>query len=263
MAAFRSGKRGGFGRAVECGRRWGRGAGGRAWRWGGFGRAFALGDGGQGGFDVRGGEFGHVQQGERGFGVLAGEDVADGEAVGFQRAAFVLGQEMAVTDQEEMRLGRGAEAGARDGEVGGAAGLGAVRRVRGDFGQRAHDGLEVAVEDLREQIVQVREEAADGVRGHAHGDGEIGEADGGAAVVCHEVLRGIEDGDAPFLLLEGEVWAAVAGDVIALGAEDAGWGVHGREDSERRGNAARGNLRGVVGEVRARDLSSAGVRCHV
>ena len=166
--------------------------------------------------------------------------------MGFEGLALVWWEEVAVPDEEEMGLGGRAEGGAGEGEVGGAAEGLAIGRVTRDFGERADDGLQVTVQDLREQIVHVGEVAADGARGGAHRAREIGQADGGGAMVGHEALSAVHDAGARFLLaIRGG--RALAVDVIALGAEDAGWGVHGREDSERRGNAASADFGGCGG----------------
>ena len=213
--------------------------------------SLGLGDGGQSGFDFGGGEFGRVQQGQGWDGLGAGQNVTEGEAVGFEGLALIGREEVAVPDKEEMGLGGRAEGGAGEGEVGGAPARVPVGGVTRDFGERSDDGLQVAVQDLREQIVHVGEVAADGARGGAHRARELGQADGGGAIGGHEALGAVHDAGAGFLLaIRGG--RALAGDVIALGAEDAGWGVHGREDSERRGNAARVCFGGVAVGVRAR-----------
>ena len=93
---------------------------------------------------------------EGSFGVPAGENFADGGAVGFERLAQIGREEMAVPDEEEVGLGGGAER-TRCSQISGAVGAGAVGGAARDFGQGTDDGLEVAAEDMGEHAVQVDE----------------------------------------------------------------------------------------------------------
>ena len=142
----------------------------------------------------------------------------------------VWGEGEAVLEQEGLGWGGGAPGGSGGGDVGGAAGGGWVRRGVGDLADGAGDGLQVAVDDFGEDAVQADEVALDGLAGHADGEGEVGQSEGGAAVAGHEHGGSGDDAVPTVQLTRGEV-GAVAGEVVGLGSElpgvekGHGWGL--------------------------------------
>ena len=183
-------------------------------------------EGGDHRFDVAQGDGGLVQQQEGFAAVGAGEGVADGVAGVLDLGEEIVGEEMAVPDQQEMGFGEAAEAGAGEGGVGLPLSAVVIRRIGGDLGQRAGQGGEVAGEDFAEQGMQIDEVAAQRGGGDAQGGGEVGKGDGMAAVAGHERPADGEDAFVPLPLPFGaEVGAAFEG--VGLGAEDAGVDVHG------------------------------------
>ena len=105
------------------------------WRWLGARR----GVGGQQGFDAGGVEAGVVEEGQGFQGRRAAEQVADAGVDIVDRCQFVRRQGLALVDEQMVRLGEGAEAVARGGEIGGAQGLGAIGRVGRDFAERCRN----------------------------------------------------------------------------------------------------------------------------
>jgi hypothetical protein len=83
-------------------------------------------------------------------------------------------------------------------------------------------------DDGGEQIVQVGEEAAEGVAGDAERQSEVGEGDGVGAVSRQEGGGGGEERFAPVHLMRGE-GVARRGAFFGGGFEDAGRGLHGME----------------------------------
>ena len=198
---------------------------------GGFGcrrRGFLLvgGDGGQGRFDAGGVQGGQVEEGERFLGVALGEEVAELAAGGLDVGEQVIGEQVAVADQEEVGFGEAALGCARVGEVGGAAFLRAVRGVSRDFVEGAGEFAQVAVEEGRQQGVEVGEVSPEGAGGHTQGLGQAGGRHGVDAVSGHEALGDGEDAGVLLLLTDGEV-GRVALEAFGVGAEDSGWGLHG------------------------------------
>ena len=102
-----------------------------------------------------------------------------------------------------------------------------MRDIADGVGQAA----EVAVQDFRQQLVEVAEMVAQGGADHAEGERHAGEGDFVAAGFGHDGLR---DGEDAFLALDlagGWLGALVA--AFGDGAEDAGWFHDGADVSPR------------------------------
>jgi hypothetical protein len=84
----------------------------------------------------------------------------------------------------------------------------------------------MAEDDFGEDGLQIAELASERGGRHAQGDGEIGEAEAGAAVTGKQVLGGAEDAILGFEI-PGGASGALAGQVVDLRAEDALGYVHG------------------------------------
>ena len=70
-------------------------------------------------------------------------------------------QQMAVADQQQMRLRQAAQSGAGSGDVGGAAGGLHIRRIGGNVPHGAENGPQMPVQDVRQQTVEIADVTAD------------------------------------------------------------------------------------------------------
>jgi len=182
--------------------------------------------GGEHGVDARKGDGGCVQQDEGFAEVGAGKGFADGIAGFLDVGKQVIGQEMAVTDQQEMGFGEAAGLGAGEGNVGLPPFLAVIRIAGGDFVQASREGGEVAVKDFAEQGIEIDEVVAQGGGGDSQRGGEIGLGDGVPAMAGHQGLAGDDDAFVTLALAgSAEMRAALEG--IGFGAKDSWVYVHG------------------------------------
>jgi hypothetical protein len=167
--------------------------------------------------------------------MVAGEHVAELEPQVLDRLEKVTRQAVAFPQQQQVALRGSAVRRAAGGQVsaaaGGPGGVPLADRFTDGRGQRG----QMAVENFRQQRVQVREVAAHGGRGHAQGQRKVSHGDAGPAEPGKQRNAG---GDNPLLLLPLLVREPVAGarQIVGMGAEEAGRDdVHGR----RVGNIAK------------------------
>ena len=182
-------------------------------------------------------ERGGVEQSEGGVAAVVGERDADAVAQLVDRAEKVGRERVTFIEEQRVDAGGGAEAGAGVVDIGGAQGGLAVGVIEGDFAEGAGDFLQVLAQEMGEDGVDIGEVFSDGGGGHAHGVGEAGYGEPGAAVVDHDGFGGVEDAVLPVELARGEGRAEVPFVVDAV-AVLAGLEGHGREDRKEVGRWA-------------------------
>ncbi len=192
------GQAGGFGRGRGLGR-----FGGwfGAWFGAGFGRVERAGFAGAGG-GFAGGEHrldrgeiegGAIEEGEGFLPRVATEEGAEQGALALERVEQIRGQGEAVAAEEEVQRGGDVHDAAGDAEIFGAAAGALIGGGDGDAADGVQEGIEVAGEDELEEVIHIRDEAADGALGEAGRIAQFADGDAVAAMGDEDALAGFEE----------------------------------------------------------------------
>lgn len=185
--------------------------------------------GGEHRFDVREREFGGVQQGKHGRFMGGGEHVGQSVAQCFDGVGEIGRQQMAVSDEQKMALGGGAEWRARGLGIGGASCGMEVWRIERNAADRGGDVGDMAAQYIGEDAIEIGEMPAYGGGRHPDGGSEAGKGEGGSAKTRHQRLG---CGENAFLLrqLAGRQARPAARKIIDTGTQKSKGDGHGSDN---------------------------------
>jgi hypothetical protein len=182
--------------------------------------------GGEHRLDRREIEGGAIEEGEGFLPRLPTQEGAEQSALALQRAEQIRRQGEAIAAEEEVQRGGDVHDAAGDAEIFGAAAGALIGGGDGDAADGVQDGIEVAGEDELEEVIHIRDEAADGVLGEAGRIAQFADGDAVAAMGDEDALARFEEVGVAGAI-PGRIGRAGPA-IFHLVAEEARWnGCHG------------------------------------